>query len=61
MGLLDLVSNTVTGVAEVTVNSAKLGVGVVAAPLDDGETLDQAVDGIRSETDKIGKSEAEDQ
>ena len=56
MGLFDLVANTVEGVAEVAVNVVKAPIGVATMTFDEGETLDEAGDGITKGLSKIGKS-----
>lgn len=57
MGILDLVTNTVEGVAEITVNSAKLIVSPLAAPFDEGKAMGDSAEGIRKGVEKVGKSE----
>jgi hypothetical protein len=54
MGLLDLATNTFTGVAEVAANTAKLGIGAAIAPFDDGKVFTDAAGGIASGLDKVG-------
>lgn len=61
MGLFDLVVNTVSGTLQATVNVAKGAVGVVAAPFDDGETLEEAARGIRNGVSKIGDARPENE
>jgi len=56
MGLFDLLSNTIEGVAETTINTAKLVVSPIAAPFDEGEAMEDSVDGIVKGVEKIGKS-----
>lgn len=60
MGLFDLIKNTVEGAAQVTFNAAKLPLGVIAAPLDDGRAIAEAADGIVEGVSKIGDAEGRD-
>lgn len=57
MGLFDLITNTVEGVAETTLNTAKLVVSPIVAPLDEGKAMEDSVDGISKGIEKIGKSD----
>lgn len=55
MGLFDLATNTIEGVAETAVNTAKL----VATPVTvifDGDAPHDAADGIKKGIEKIGKT-----
>jgi len=58
MGLFDILTNTVEGVADVAVNVVKATIGVATLMFDEGETLDEAGDGISKGLSKIGKSSA---
>ncbi|KFC64015.1 hypothetical protein FG93_05525 [Bosea sp. LC85] len=60
MGLFDLVKNTVEGVAQATVNVAKLPLGALVAPLDDGKSITEAAEGIADGVRKIGDAENRD-
>lgn len=60
MGLFDLLKNTVEGVAQATVNVAKMPLGVLVAPLDDGKSIAEAANGIAKGVEKIGDAEARD-
>ena len=58
MSILDLVKNTIEGTAEVAINSAKAGIGIVALPVDpEAKTLREAGRGISEGLEKIGKAE----
>ena len=57
MGLFDLVTNTVEGITETTINTAKLVVSPVVAPFDNGKAIDDSIQGIENGIEKIGKSE----
>ncbi len=57
MSLWDLVSKTVEGVAQVTVNAAKLAVSPIVVPFDGGEALEDSADGIAEGLEKIGKAD----
>lgn len=57
MGILDLIANTIEGVAQTAINTTKAAVGVAIAPMDDAETLVDAGDGIADGLNKIGKSD----
>lgn len=57
MGLFDLIVNTVEGAAQATLNAAKLPLGVLVAPLDDGKTITDAADGLVEGIQKIGDAE----
>jgi hypothetical protein len=59
MGLLDLITNTVEGAAQVAVNVVKAPVGIVALPLDDGQTVKDAAAGVVEGLEKVGKTEKE--
>lgn len=54
MGLFDLIKNTVEGAAQAAVNVAKVPLGVVIAPIDDGKAISEAVQGIEDGVKKIG-------
>lgn len=56
MGLFDLVTNTVEGIAQTTLGAAKAAVGTVSAVMDDGRTLDSGLENMRDGVEKIGKS-----
>lgn len=56
MGLLDLISNTVEGVAEATTNAAKLVAAPVLLPFDE-DALDDAAEGVEKGIKKIGKAD----
>lgn len=60
MGLFDLIANTVEGAAQATLNAAKLPLGVLVAPLDDGKAIAEAADGVVEGVSKIGDAEARD-
>lgn len=60
MGLFDLIVNTVEGAAQATLNAAKLPLGVLVAPLDDGKTITDAADGLVEGVQKIGDAEGRD-
>ena len=53
--MLDILSNTLTGVIQTTVNVVKIVPAVLIVPLDDGKALSNACDGISKGVDKIGK------
>lgn len=55
--LVSLAVNTVTGVAELGVNTVKAGVGVTIALADDSKTLDESLKGMRKGVSKIGKTD----
>lgn len=57
MGLFDLIRNTVEGVAQVAVNTMKLPLAAVVAPLDDGRSIADAAKGITEGVEKIGDAE----
>lgn len=57
MGLFDLVKNTVEGVAQVAVNTAKLPLAAVVAPLDNGQSVVDAAKAITEGVEKIGDAE----
>ena len=58
MSIFDLVTNTIEGTAEVAINSAKAGIGIVAQPVDpEAKTLREAGCGISGGLEKIGKAE----
>lgn len=54
MGLFDLLKNTVEGVAQVAVNTVKLPLAAVVAPLDNGQSVADAAKGITEGVEKIG-------
>lgn len=56
MGLFNLLTNTVEGVAQTALGATKAAVGTVSAPLDDGKTLDGGLDNMREGVDKIGSA-----
>jgi hypothetical protein len=58
MGLFDLISNTVEGIAEVAVNTAKVAAGVAIAPVDGGEALKDAGQGVLNGLRKVGSGKA---
>lgn len=60
MGLFDLIVNTVEGAAQATLNAAKLPLGILVAPLDDGKTITDAADGLVEGVQKIGDAEGRD-
>lgn len=57
MSLWDLVSNTAEGVAQMAVNTAKLAVSPIVAPLDQGKAMEDSADGIAEGLEKIGKAD----
>lgn len=57
MGIFDLVTNTVEGVAQTAIGAGKASIGTVTCPLDDGRTLDSGLENMRDGVDKIGKSD----
>ena len=57
MSIWGLLGNTIEGVAQVTINTAKVAVSAPLSVLDDGKSLDDAVDGISKGVEKIGKDE----
>lgn len=57
MGLFDLVTNTVEGVAKTAIGATKAAVGTITAPLDDGKTLDSGLRNMSDGVEKIGKSD----
>ena len=56
MGLFNLLANTVEGVTEATVNGVKLVVSPVLVIVDPDAPAD-AVEGVKSGIEKIGKAE----
>lgn len=54
MGIFDLLTNTVEGVAQAAVNVVKLPVSVFVAPLDDGKSIADAANGVLEGVKKIG-------
>lgn len=60
MGLFDLVTNTVEGVASATVNTVKTVAGVAVVSLDDGETAKEGMEGVRKGVSKIGDSDSKE-
>lgn len=54
MGIFDLLTNTVEGVAQAAVNVVKLPVSVLVAPLDDGRSIQEAAEGVVEGIQKIG-------
>ncbi len=59
MSLFNLISNTVEGVAQAAVGTAKSGVGVVISPLDGGHTLEKGLENLCEGVDKVGDSSKE--
>lgn len=59
MGIFDLVTNTVEGVAQATIGAGKAAVGTVSAALDEGATLESGLNNMRDGVEKIGKAEKE--
>jgi len=57
MGIFDLLTNTIEGVAQTAIGATKATVGVIVAPLDDGDTLDDGLENMRDGVEKVGKSE----
>ncbi len=57
MGLFDLVTNAVEGVAQTALGATKATIGTVSAIFDDGKTLDSGLYNMRDGVDKIGKSD----
>ena len=57
MGLFDLLTNTVEGVAQAAISPVKVAVGVVVAPLDRGETLARGIEDTVKGVRKIGSSD----
>jgi len=56
MSIWGLLGNTIEGVAQVTVNTAKAVVVAPLSVLDEGKPLEDATDGIANGVEKIGKS-----
>lgn len=56
MGIFDLLKNTVEGVAETTVNAAKLAASPLAVPFDEGKAVSDSMEGISKGVEKIGNS-----
>lgn len=54
--MFSFISNTIEGVVGVAVNSAKLVVSPILAPVDDGKAISDSVKGIEKSFEKIGKS-----
>lgn len=57
MGIFDLVTNTVEGLAQTTIGAGKAAVGTVTAVVDSGHTLGSGLENMRDGIDKIGKSD----
>jgi hypothetical protein len=57
MSIWNLLTNTIEGAAQVTINTAKLVVGAALSPIDDGETIEDAAKGVRDGVEKIDDSE----
>lgn len=60
MGLFGLISNTVEGVAEATINTGKSVVGTATAIVDNGKTIQEGLEGVEKGLSKIGDSESKD-
>jgi len=60
MGLFNLLTNTVEGVAQTAIGATKTAAGVVAAPLDDSKTLHSGLDNIREGVNKIGSAKGDE-
>jgi len=57
MSLWDLVANAVEGVAQVGINTGKLVVSPIIAPLDGGEAVEDSIEGVTEGLEKIGKAD----
>lgn len=55
-GLLNLATNTITGAAQVVVGTVKVGVGALVSPIDDGDTLNDAMGNVKEGMKKIGST-----
>lgn len=60
MGLLDLITNTVEGVAQVAINTVKLPVAVIVDTSGETSATSDAADRIFDGIDKIGDAKARD-
>ena len=60
MSILDLITNTIEGAAQVAVNVMKAPIGIVVSPVDDGKTALDAVGGLVDGLSKIGRAEREE-
>jgi hypothetical protein len=58
MGIFDMISNTVEGVAQVALSPVKATIGLVVAPLDDGETVANAAEDLVEGARKIGSAKS---
>lgn len=56
MGIFDLLTNTVEGVAEVTANVVTAPLGVAMVMFDDGKAMEETSDGIANGLSKIGST-----
>ena len=59
MGLFNLITNTVEGVAQTAIGATKAAAGVVSSPIDEGKTIESGLDNIREGVDKIGSAKGE--
>lgn len=57
MGIFDLITNTVEGAAQAAINVVKAPVGIIVAPMDQGETVQDALSGVVEGLEKVGKAE----
>lgn len=55
--MFGILYNTVEGLVEASINTVKAPIGVFLAPLDDGKTIEESVEGIQKGISKIGKSD----
>jgi hypothetical protein len=59
MGLFNLLTNTVEGALQSTIGAAKVSVGLLVTPIDEGTTLQSGMENMRDGMEKIGNSEDE--
>lgn len=52
--MFKIITNTLEGAVQATINTVKVPIGVVIAPLDDGQTIADAVEGVKDGVKKIG-------
>lgn len=55
--MLSIFTNTIEGLVEATVNTIKAPIGAALLPLDNGKTLNDAVEGVTEGLEKVGKSD----
>lgn len=58
MSIFDLISNTVEGAIQAPLGAAKATVGVLTAPLDQGETIQDGLENMVEGVQKIGDADA---